>query len=227
MKTEPERLQRRARSSCLSLVLFAMTMLVSCSGGNRFATSSTPTPPQAQLDISPSAMNFGTVAVGSSENQNGSLSARGNDIHVSSASWNGQGYALSGISFPQTIPLGTSIPFTISFAPQSSGAISGQVSFFSDASSSPLVVSLMGSGAQAQYSVRLSWNASASEVVGYNLYRTEPGGSYARLNTALITALIYTDNSLESGKTYYYAATAVDANHVESAFSSPVTVVIP
>jgi len=227
MKTEPERLQRRARSSCLSLVLFAMTMLVSCSGGNRLANSSAPAPPQAQLDISPSAMNFGTVAVGSSQNQNGSLSARGTDIHVSTASWNGQGYALSGISFPTTIPAGTSISFTVTFAPQSSGATNGQLSFLSDASNSPIVVSLMGNGGQAQYSVTLSWNASASEVVGYNLYRTEPGGAYARLNTALITALTYTDSSPQSGKTYSYAATSVDGKHVESAFSNPATVVIP
>src|SRR5215471_5012182 len=120
MKTEPERLLRRAGSSCLSLVLFAMTMLVSCGGGNRLATNYAPAPPQAQLDISPSAMNFGTVAVGSSQNQNGSLSARGTDIHVSTASWNGQGYALSGISFPMTIPAGTSIPFKVTFTPQSS-----------------------------------------------------------------------------------------------------------
>src|SRR5215469_15254418 len=158
MKTEPKRLPCRTRSSCLSLVLFAMAMLVSCGGGNRNTINSTPTPPEAQLGISPSAINFGTVAVGSSENQNGSLSARGSDIHVSSASWNGQGYALSGISFPQAIPAGSSIPFTVTFAPQSSGAMNGQVSFFSDASSSPLVVDLTGSGGQAQYSVQLSWN---------------------------------------------------------------------
>jgi Abnormal spindle-like microcephaly-assoc'd, ASPM-SPD-2-Hydin len=191
------------------------------------ATNSAPTSPQAQLDISPSTMNFGTVAVGSSQNQNGSLSARGADIQVSTASWNGQGYVLSGISFPKTIPAGTSVPFTVTFTPQSSGAVNGQLSFLSDASNSPPVVSLTGTGGQAQYSVTLSWNASASEVVGYNLYRTEPGGSYARLNTALITVLTYTDGSPQSGKTYSYAATSVDESHVESAFSNPVTVVIP
>lgn len=225
--TNPQRLKYRARPSYLRFVLFAMVTLVSCGGGSRSATNSPPSPPESQLDINPSAINFGTVAVGSSENRNGSLSAQGTDIHVSTASWNGQGYAVSGISFPKTIPAGTSVPFTVTFAPQSSGTSTGQLSFFSDASSSQITLSLTGIGGQAQYSVRLSWNASASEVVGYNLYRTEPGGSYVRLNTSLITALTYTDGSLQSGKTYYYAATSVDGNHVESAFSNPATVVIP
>ena len=53
------------------------------------------------------------------------------------------------------------------------------------------------------------------------------GGPYSRINTTLITGLIYTDNTVSSGATYYYVVTAVAADGTESSFSSQVQAVIP
>jgi fibronectin type 3 domain-containing protein len=86
-----------------------------------------------------------------------------------------------------------------------------------------------GNNPQAvQHSVSLSWNASTSKVVGYNVYRgTQLGGPYTKLNSSLIATLTFTDSSVQSGATYYYVATSVDANNVESGHSNVATAVIP
>jgi hypothetical protein len=78
------------------------------------------------------------------------------------------------------------------------------------------------------HSVTLNWNPSTSTVAGYNTYRSiVNGGSYAKINTALITGLTYTDTTVLPGNTYYYVATAVTAAGVESVYSNQVAAVIP
>lgn len=181
-----------------------------------------------QLSVAPASMNFGTVALGSSQNQNGSLTATGAGVTVSSASWNGAGYSLSGITFPVTIPAGQSIPFTVTFAPQTTSSSAGNVSFFSNAPNSPIVEALSGSGLQTAHSVSVSWNASPSTVAGYNVYRgTQSGGPYVKLNSSLQPATTYTDNSVQPGAIYFYVVTAVDASSQESVFSNESTAAIP
>jgi fibronectin type 3 domain-containing protein len=74
----------------------------------------------------------------------------------------------------------------------------------------------------------LSWNASTSQVAGYNIYRgSQPSGPFTKLNSTLDTGTAYTDTSVFSGQTYYYAATSVDSNNVESAYSNIATALIP
>ena len=182
-----------------------------------------------ELGVNPSAMNFGTLAVGASQTKAGSLTAGGADVTVASASWNGSAYDLSGINFPVSIPAGTSIPFSVTFAPQSSGNATGQISFVSDAATSPTVVTLSGTGGgPVQHSVSLTWNAVTPSVVGYNIYRsTTPGGTYKKQNSGLISELSFTDSSVQSGNTYYYVATSVDSSGAESAYSNLATAMIP
>ena len=182
-----------------------------------------------QLAVSPNPMNFGNVNLGSSQNQTGILTAGSSTITVSSAAWNGQGYSVSGITFPRTVAAGQTASFTVTFAPQVAGGSPGSISFVSDASNSPTGVTLTGTGVQpVQHSVSLSWNASTSQVSGYNVYRgPQSSGPYTKLNSALLTVLAFTDGSVQSGSTYYYVATAVDSNNVESGYSNIATAVIP
>lgn len=77
--------------------------------------------------------------------------------------------------------------------------------------------------------VELTWDASPSAgVVGYNIYRSEQdGGPYVRLNVVVVPDLIYTDETVEKGLTYYYVVRAVDASSKESMNSNQATAVIP
>ena len=182
-----------------------------------------------QLIVSPGSLNFGNAAVGSTQNQTGTLSASGASVTVSSAGWNGQGYSVSGIAFPVSVPAGKSVNYTVSFTPQAAGDAPGTISFVSDASNSPSTQTWTGTGTQASpYTVALSWTSSSSPVTGYNIYRgTLSSGPYARLNPSLLSSTNYTDASVQSGATYYYVTTAVGSGNVESAYSNQATAVIP
>ena len=80
----------------------------------------------------------------------------------------------------------------------------------------------------SSHKVVLIWDASTSPVAGYNVYRfSAQGNSYVLLNAQPVTGLTYTDSNVQSGKTYYYAVTAVDANGVQSVLSNQVAAVVP
>jgi hypothetical protein len=196
--------------------------------GNISLTGSTVT--GDQLVASPSRLNFGGVALGSSKTLTGTLTVGDSDVTVSSASWNGEGFSVSDIDFPVTIPANTSISYRVTFAPQAVGSASGGIIFVSNASNSPFTQTLTATGAAVaqatQHSVDLTWNLAAS-ADGYNIYRaTVSGGPYTRLNAGLRQGTNFTDSSVKSGATYYYVATAVDAG-VESGYSNEVVATIP
>jgi hypothetical protein len=218
------------------LALLACIMMVGCagvsSGGKSGSSGSNPDPPPAGpglLSVSPTTMSFGTVAVGSSAKLTGTLSASTSDVNVTSAAWTGQDYSVSGITFPVTVPAGTTVNYTVTFEPQVAGDSAGSISFVSDGSDSPLGEKLDGSGGQAGvHTVALAWDASTSSVIGYNVYRgTQSGGPYQRLTSSPQPGTSYTDGAVLTSTTYYYVATAVDSNNVESGYSNQAQAVIP
>ena len=193
--------------------------------------SGTGTPvPEGTLAVSPASMNFGNVVVGTNSQLTGTLTASGESVTVSSDILNGSAYALSGISFPVTIPAGQHVQFTITFTPAGTGTASGSVSFTSNAANSPTVETFTGVGTPPpQHSVNLSWTASTSQnISGYNIYRgIKSGGPYSKINPVLNASTVYTDTTVADGQTYYYVATAVNSSNEESAYSNQTTAVIP
>jgi ribosomal protein L11 len=181
-----------------------------------------------RLTVSPSNLSFGNVAVGSSAPLSGSLSASGTSVTITSASLNNPEFVVSGISLPVTLAVGQSASFTVTFTPQASGAASASLSFSSNAVNSPTTQTMTGTGtAQTQHTVDLSWTAS-NDVVGYNIYRgTVSGGPYSMINPTLDGTTTYVDNTVSSGQTYYYVATAVNSNSQESGYSNEAQAVIP
>ena len=184
------------------------------------------------LAVSPTSLNFGSVADGSSSSiTNSLLTATGASVTVSSASisgTNGSEFALSGITLPVTLSAGQTASFTVTFTPGASGAASASLSFASTASNTPAVQSLTGTGTAAtQHTVSLTWNASTN-AVSYNIYRSTTSGSgYAMINTSPDDTTAYTDSTVVSGQTYYYVTTAVNASSEESGYSNVAEAVIP
>ena len=181
-----------------------------------------------QLSVAPAPLNFGSVAVGSTTTQPITLSASGASVTISSAASSTSQFALQGMSFPLTIPVGQPVSLNVAFTPQNSGTQSGTLSFTSNASKSTTSESLSGTGTVTSYSVNLYWNSS-SDVAGYNVYRSaSANGTYAKINPSLNATTAYTDSTVVSGQTYYYEATAVSSSGMESARSTPaVQAVVP
>jgi hypothetical protein len=185
---------------------------------------------QSQGTLSVSSVNVGNVTVGTSGTKTGTLTATGANVSVSSVGLDSSEFAISGLSFPVTVPAGQSVNFTVTFTPQTSGLASVSDSFTSDASNSPTSAIVTGTGVAAPvHTVSLSWIASTSpNVIGYNIYRrTGTTGNYTQINPVLDAATEYIDTSVTDGQTYYYETTAVNSSDEESARSSAVQAVIP
>lgn len=184
---------------------------------------------QGQLSVSPT-IGVGSVTVGTSGTQTGSLNATGAGVTVTGVTVGSSEFAISGLTFPVTIPSGQSAGFTVRFTPQSSGLASTSASFTSSATNSPAAATLTGTGVAAPaYTVSLTWVASTSpNVVGYNVYRrTGTTGSFTQINTVRDGTTAYTDSSVTDGQTYYYETTAVNSSNEESAPSTAVSAQIP
>jgi hypothetical protein len=228
MKDEGGGFQRLIRRGSALGALLISALLISGCAVTKMSNSPAPAPAAGQLAVNPTSMNFGTVNVGASTDRAGTIIAGSSSITVSSASWNGTGYSLGGITFPVTIPAGQSVPFTVTFAPQVAGNVPGSVSFLSNATNSPSAEQWTGVGAQTgQHSVALNWNANTPSVQGYYVYRAaHTGGPYSQIS-GLQPSTGYSDSAISSGQTYYYVVTALGTNFVESGYSNEAVAIVP
>jgi Abnormal spindle-like microcephaly-assoc'd, ASPM-SPD-2-Hydin len=228
-----DRPRSRRTSLTLTLALLSTLGLVSCGATSNSSTSGSGgggATAQAQLSTSVNSVNFGNVAIGSPGTQPVTLTNSGNaSLNISQATISGSGFSMSGITTPMTLTAGQNATVSVQFAPQESGSVTGTISLVSNATNSPTLISLSGTGVQPpSHSAALSWTASTSAVIGYNVYRgTESGGPYTKLNSSVIAATNYTDSTVQAGQTYYYVVTAVNSSDIESVYSNQVSAAIP
>ena len=130
------------------------TLTVLGSDGSSSATlnlSATAVTPGAQISLSSSAVQFGTVSIGSTGNANLAISnTGGSDLSISVISIAGPEFGLTGISTPKTISAGQSVPVALTFKPTAAGALSGSLTITSNDPTNPtMTVSLNGTGSTA------------------------------------------------------------------------------
>jgi Abnormal spindle-like microcephaly-assoc'd, ASPM-SPD-2-Hydin len=173
---------------------------------------------------SPSHVPFGDVAVGASSTVPVVLTnALSSKVTLSSFQTTGNGFSLSGPQLPLTLDAGQSVTVNVTFAPQAAGSDGGSLFV----AGPQIAIPLRGVGTVTTYSVNLFWNSS-DDVVGYNVYRsTAVNGTYSKINSKLDSNTAYTDSTVVSGKTYYYAATSVNSSGLESGRSTPVQAAVP
>jgi hypothetical protein len=181
------------------------------------------------LSSSPTALSFGNVTLNSTQSQNATITNTGaTSVTIFAVSVTGSGFSLSNLTTPFTLGVNQSVQLTVGFTPTASGSASGTLTVTSNASNGAFGVSLTGTGVTTAHSVSLSWNDTGTQIAGYNVYRsTVSGGPYSIINSALVVPTNYTDTSVVSGTTYFYAVTAVGTSGVESAFSNQTTATVP
>jgi len=200
---------------------------------------------EERLTSSPAQLQFGEVTVGQTKNAFVTITNRGrSSLTVTELSSTGAEFSLSGLELPFRLSGGESFTFTVTFAPQRSGAANGSLSVISGPSKKTLTTRLEGTAAEntpthetttgnvprlVQHKVKLSWKASTSKhVIGYNIYRANRArGPYKRINRTLDPYTYFTDHTVAVGHKYYYVATAVNRRKRESVRSKHIEVVIP
>jgi hypothetical protein len=182
------------------------------------------------VTASTARLNFGNETVGRSEKLGVTLKNTGNSsLTLSQLSLTGIDASISSGLTGATIASGQSATLDVTFAPKSAEQMTGSIKITSNASNSPTLIQLSGTGVSSEaHSVALIWEASASSgVIGYNIYRAVSGSGFAKLVSAPVSGLKYTDGTVQSGKTYAYVVTSVTASGKESSYSASVTAVIP
>jgi hypothetical protein len=131
-------------SGFCSSFLFFFSLIVALTSP---ASASRPGPGSGgQLTVSPSAINFGSVPVGSTQSLAVTLANPGNsNVRISQATLSGTNFTVSGLSFPVTLSGGQSITCYLGFTPQSAGAASGSVTL-------AFTVAFKGHGGTSNYS---------------------------------------------------------------------------
>jgi uncharacterized protein YfiM (DUF2279 family) len=207
------------------LIILTIAISIGCGGGS----GTNGDVAAGHLAVSPSKLNFGNVPVGTTKGETATLTAGDSSITVTSADWSGEGYSISGIVFPLTVPAGQSVSFKVTFAPQRGGNAPGNIRFLSNALNSPHAEAFNGNGKQAgAHRVSLSWHSTASAVVGYNIYRGSAAkGPYTKINASPHPDPTFTDASVHDGQTYFYMTTAVDKAGRESKYSNQVQIMLP
>src|SRR5205814_321872 len=151
------------------------------------ATAVTP----GSLVSNPSSLSFGNVQTGTSQTLSATLTnSGGSSVTITQANVSGSGFSVSGV--PATLAAGQSANFNVTFAPQSSGAVTGSVSIVSNASNSTLKITLSGTGATPGIlsassqtlsfgSVQVNGSATQSETL------TNTGGSTITVSQANVS----------------------------------------
>jgi|HubBroStandDraft_6_1064221.scaffolds.fasta_scaffold19405_1 hypothetical protein len=143
---------RRAPLGIFFLILagFAVLSLAGCTGltgaGTAAKSNSTSSPASAgTLAASAMSLNFGNVAPGATSPQSLTLTNTGAVmVTISQATVTGAGFSVVGGMSSISIAAGQNQAFQVEFAPKSAGTASGSLSIASDATNSPLAISLSG-----------------------------------------------------------------------------------
>jgi hypothetical protein len=130
----------RAIPHGLALLIYVTTLLAliqaGCAGVTSASSNSALSTPNSAdsvvLGASPTALDFGSVSVGSISNQSLTVANFGTTaITLSQTSTSGSGFAISGVALPVSLNPGDSAVFTASFVPTTIGDASGTISFMS------------------------------------------------------------------------------------------------
>lgn len=187
---------------------------------------------QGTLASSPTTLSFGNVTLNGTKSLTATITNSGSaSVTVSAVNIAGTGFSLTTVKTPITLAVKQSVQVTVTFTPTTSSSATGTLTITSNASNKSLAVPLTGTGTASgtgTHSVALSWSDSGTGISGYNVYRsTVSGGSYSKINSAVVATTSYTDSTVTSGTTYYYVVTATAPSGAESAYSNQTSAKVP
>src|SRR5580704_3539739 len=133
------------RGSCAAAALLVILITSGCVGVTGKGT--TPAVTGVAIEISPSSVSFGNVAMGQSATKTVTLTNTGTEaLSVSGISVAGTGFTASGPHLPISLAAGQSTSISTVFKPTSGKADTGTITITSNAPGSPSLVALSGTG---------------------------------------------------------------------------------
>ena len=142
--------------------------------------------PQAELVVTPSSLNFGSVAVGKSQSQAEAFTNEGDtSVTISQVVPSAGEFTISGLALPVTRSPGNSVNFSIVFTPKTSGTQSGNISASASVSLMAPSSSYLSSAQNASLISTASENEVATVLVaGVGTQTTGTGTTLGQLTAA-------------------------------------------
>jgi hypothetical protein len=170
-------------------MILAIAGLSSCAGYTSSAKTQASDPGAGILSPSVTSVSFGSVAVGNTATQSLTVTNTGlGTVTIASAALTGAGFTVVGGNPAGTIGVGQSSTIQIQFAPTSAGAVNGSLTVVSDASNSPLAISITGTGTQAGLTIAPTALTFGNVIVGQSgtqsVKLTNSGNSSVTINLA-------------------------------------------
>src|SRR5277367_312490 len=138
----PESILRAISAAVALLVILLTSGCVGVTG-----KGSNPTVTGVAIEISPSSVSFGSVAMGQSATKTVTLTNTGTEaLSVSGISVAGTGFTASGPHLPISLAAGQSTSISAVFKPTAGAADTGTITITSNAAGSPSLVALSGTG---------------------------------------------------------------------------------
>jgi hypothetical protein len=181
-----------ASALAMSLALFGMLATTGCIGfsGNPPGTSKT------GLHLTPNAIDFGSVGVGSNANQPVIVGNRGSKkVTLTNISATGSEFSITGFSGPIVLQPGQTLKLTAAFAPTSAGQASGNISVTTASQVPAMMATLKGNGATSLLS------ATPSPVNFGNVSEGSPSTQTLKLSNEGAESVVITSVSA-SGKDF-------------------------
>jgi hypothetical protein len=140
----------------LFCAIVAFLGLFSTSGCVGYAGSPNAANTKGNLIVTPNAIQFGSVGVGSSANQTAIVSNHGTkELTITNISANGSdfkisGFEISGFSGQMILAPGHTIKLTVTFTPKSAGEVTGNISITTASKPAEAMATLSGTGANSR-----------------------------------------------------------------------------
>jgi hypothetical protein len=207
-----------ARKLLPLLATFAVILIAaglsSCSGYTTAATvggtgggGGNPGDPGAGvLSANSTTLSFGNIAVGSTGSQSVTVTNTGTaTVNIASATISGAAFTVVGGNPASSIAVGQSATVQIQLAPTAAGAVTGTFTITSDASNSPLAISLSGTGTQpvltmAPTSLNFS-NVPMGQTSTQTVTLTNSGNASLNLSQATVSGTGFAMSGLSLPKT--------------------------
>ena len=166
-----------------------------------------------QLQANPASVSFGSLSTGSNATKPIILSNTGTAaVQISSIAASGAGFTVNGITVPFTLNAAATATLNAVFAPTTGGSASGSVTVTSNATNSPLTISLTGTSAQPGLSIAPASFVFGSVVDGQtksqNFTLTNTGSSSLTISQLSVSGAGYSISGLATPSTIAAGASA-------------------
>jgi len=199
-RRRPVSLRQVLNSIALSAAILCTGILGGCAGivsGTKSVTG------QAAFQVSPTAVNFGTVGVGKQTTQTVAVANTGTmPVSITQATMSNPQFSLTGVTLPLSVATGQSGNFTVAVTPSAAGTLTGTLTVQGSDGAAPAVVNLSATAVATAAAISLTPSSAnfGSVAVGATNSQTiqigNTGNSVLTITQASVTGAGFSSTGL-------------------------------